>query len=269
MLSKLAAICGHLPLIMAQSTDYDYDYSDMNDIADGYGFSWEPHQVDTDDGWRLSLLRITAVYDEPIKSDKPPVFLIHGAYGTGYGFVQGWFFEPGLPGLLAKQGYDVWLGNSRGTPLSSHNSKDGTWSDEERWDFNWADMGQYDIPAFVDKIIEVTEKPKVTLMGYSQGGAQIFYALAKDQDRYADKVHRFIGLAPCHVYRETTTYAEQRYDYINYRKDGILHAGLENGESIASLMYFTQIGLAKQFQEPISFEDWVDGKIYSTPVDLS
>ena len=102
MLSKLAAICGHLPLIMAQSTDYDYDYSAMDDIADGYGLSWEPHQVDTDDGWRLSLLRITADYDEPIKSDKPPVFMIHGAYGTGDGFMENMLLGLGLPGLLAK-----------------------------------------------------------------------------------------------------------------------------------------------------------------------
>ena len=64
-------------------------------------------------------------------------------------------------------GYDVWLGNNRGTPYSDYNIKDGTWSLKERWSVDWSDMGQYDIPAFVDKIIEVTEKPKVTLMGYS------------------------------------------------------------------------------------------------------
>ena len=268
MLSKYAAICGCLPLILAQGIDYDYDYSEMDKVADKHGFSWEPHQVDTEDGWRLSLLRITAVHDEPIKSDKPPLFIIHGAYGSGDSLTKGYFLEPGLPGLLAEQGYDVWLGNSRGAPLSNHNSRDGTWSDEERWDFDWSDMGQYDIPVFVDKIIEVTGKPKVTLMGYSAGGAQIFYALAKNQDRYADKVHRFVGLAPCHVYREPLTYAEARYNHIYYRKHGILEYGA-NGASVASLMYFSQVGLARQFQEPISFEDWVNGKIYSTPVDLS
>ena len=39
--------------------------------------------------------------------------------------------------------------------------------------------------------------------------------------------------------------------------------------SINSYMYFYQIGIAGQFQEPISLEKWAAGNIYSTPVDLS
>ena len=62
-------------------------------------------------------------------------------------------------------------------------------------------MGKYDIPVFVEKIIEVTGKPKVTMMGYSTGGAQMMYALATDQDYYADKVHRFVGLSSCQYLR--------------------------------------------------------------------
>ena len=75
------------------------------------------------------------------------------------------------PIYLAERGYDVWLGNSRGIPYSNVNIKDGEWSLKERWNHSWADMGQYDIPAFVERIIEETEKPKVTLLGNSQGGA--------------------------------------------------------------------------------------------------
>ena len=67
-------------------------------------------------------------------------------------------------------------------------------------------MGRYDIPAFVDKVREVTGKEKITIMGYSQGGAQIFYALSTNHDWFVDKVHRFVALAPCHYFRETSTY---------------------------------------------------------------
>ena len=42
---------------------------------------------------------------------------------------------------------------------------------KERWNWSWAEMGVYDLPAFIDKIIEVTGKPKVTLVGYSMGSA--------------------------------------------------------------------------------------------------
>ena len=82
-------------------------------------------------------------------------------------------------------------------------------------------MGRYDIPAFVDKILEVTGKPKVTLMGYSQGGAQIFYALAKNQDWYASRIHRFVGLAPCHYYRDVFGYDYQRLRFLKLNQLGL------------------------------------------------
>jgi len=44
-------------------------------------------------------------------------------------------------------GYDVWLGNDRGTWPSNRNERDGEWSLEERWNFNYGDMGVYDMPA--------------------------------------------------------------------------------------------------------------------------
>ena len=63
-------------------------------------------------------------------------------------------------------------------------------------------MGLYDIPACVDKMLEVTGKPKVTLIGYSQGSAQMYYGLAKKQDYFAARVHRFIALGSC-IYANT------------------------------------------------------------------
>ena len=99
------------------------------------------------------------------------------------------------------------MGNNRGTLYSNTNKNDDKWTLREHWDFNSAEMGAYDIPACVDRILEVTGKPKVTLMGYSQGSAQIYYGLAKKQDYFAPRVHRFIGLASC-IYANipTSTY---------------------------------------------------------------
>ena len=56
----------------------------------------------------------------------------------------------------------------------------------------------YDVPAFIDKILEETNKEKVTYIGYSQGTAQMFYALSKLEDSYfADRINRFVAMAPC------------------------------------------------------------------------
>ena len=178
MLYKLAAICCQTLLVSAQQGNQLVNYEEMDALASEWGFKWEHHEVYTEEGWRLALHRIRAVKGVPVESDKPPLFIMHGAYDTDFIFLERFFRDPGLPGLLAEQGYDVWMGNGRGTPYSNYNTKDGTWSEEERWDFDWADMGRYDIPVFVDKIIEVAGKPKVTLMGYSEGNAQLFYALA-------------------------------------------------------------------------------------------
>ena len=73
----------------------------------------------------------------------------HGAGMTGDVFL-GWEADKSLPARLAERGYDVWLGNDRGTPYSNYNVNDDAdpaWTDEEHWDFSWADMGKYDIPA--------------------------------------------------------------------------------------------------------------------------
>ena len=57
-----------------------------------------------------------------------------------------------MPLQLFEQGFDIWLGNNRGTRYSNLNHHHPEES-EERWDFSWAEMGEYDIPAMIDLII--------------------------------------------------------------------------------------------------------------------
>ena len=81
---------------------------------------------------------------------------------------------------------------------------------KERWNFSWAEMGLYDLPAEIDKVLEVTRKPKVTFLGYSQGGSQAYYAMAKNQDYFAKRVHRFVSMASC-LYSDTFVYGYERW----------------------------------------------------------
>ena len=65
-------------LISAQ--DNDLSYKEMDETAESYGYSWKPYVVETEDGWLLTVFRITAVDGVELSQseeniDKPPVFM--------------------------------------------------------------------------------------------------------------------------------------------------------------------------------------------------
>jgi len=112
------------------------------------------------------------------------------------------------------------------------------------------------------------------MMGYSTGGAQMFYALATDQDYYATRVNRFVGLSPCQFMNINDTFENQVEYYAKHYELGVYNywggddssLNAENCKEISSAvcsntltdgaggafstkswMYFTQIGLAGRF----------------------
>ena len=38
---------------------------------------------------------------------------------------------------------------------------------KEYWSFTWAEMGYYDLPATVNKVLQETSSPKLTLIAHS------------------------------------------------------------------------------------------------------
>lgn len=84
---------------------------------------------------------------------------------------QIWFKEKKvgkpIPLQLFDAGYDVWLGNNRGSyncelqtiRMSQMNQKDV-------WDWSYPEMAKYDLPAFILKIKQVTEQDQVAYIGY-------------------------------------------------------------------------------------------------------
>ena len=57
-------------------------------------------------------------------------------------------------------------------------------------------MGEYDLPAVLEFIENYTFQPKIAYVGHSQGTAQMFYALATNQDYFKHRVNVFVALAP-------------------------------------------------------------------------
>ena len=155
--------------------------------------------------------------------DRLPLLFQHGYREWAGGWVGRGFIGKAMPLRLVDEGYDVWMGNNRGVFYSNKNDRDGEWSLEERWSFDWTDMGLYDMPAQIEKVIEVTGKPKITVIGYSAGAAQNVYGMAKKPDFFYQNVNRFIGVGPCLIsypsdypYPADALYWKDQYDQGNY-----------------------------------------------------
>ena len=70
--------------------------------------------------------------------------------------------------LLADAGYDVWLGNFRGNMYSrNHTTLDP--DQEIFWRFSWDQMGEFDLPAMLHYVKNMTGRQKILYVGHSMG----------------------------------------------------------------------------------------------------
>ena len=194
-----------------------------------YGYAWEPVKVKTDDGYTLTTFHITGkvakdgsvVTREPTQ---PPVLVQHGLGSDAATWL--WMYTSGnpLPLTLYDEGFDVWLGNNRGTEYSQvHETL--TTADKEFWLYDWAQMGTYDTPANIKMIKEQTSHDKILYLGYSQGTTQMFYGLSKfEESFYADSLLKVATFAPCIRFAADDFKAWNRAIF-KYEDLGIYHEG--------------------------------------------
>ncbi|KAH6923659.1 hypothetical protein HPB50_004399 [Hyalomma asiaticum] len=151
-------------------------------LARSKGYPVEEHVTTTEDGYVLSLQRVGGRLLPPLG---PPVLLVHGLLSSAAEWVINYPHQS-LAFLLADAGYDVWLGNCRGTPYSrghlEHSDSDGRY-----WDFRLDEVGLFDLPALVDYVLERTGWPQLFLVGFSQGNTAAWAMLA-DKPQYNRKV---------------------------------------------------------------------------------
>ena len=68
---------------------------------------------------------------------------------------------------MARAGYDVWLGNSRGNKYSKGHQ--GSISNYDRWNYDFEEMGDLDITTEIDYALKVSGEKKLAYIGHSQG----------------------------------------------------------------------------------------------------
>ncbi|WOG85708.1 hypothetical protein DCAR_0104899 [Daucus carota subsp. sativus] len=143
------------------------------------GYKCEDYDVITDDGYVLRMHRFPqGRINYRGRGKKPPVYLQHGVLVDASNWFTVSHADQALPLILVEAGFDVWLGNTRGTRYSRKHVSGNFSNSDDYWDFTFSEMGKYDLPAFIDFVILQTGQ-KVHYMGHSLGTTQFFAAFSE------------------------------------------------------------------------------------------
>lgn len=186
--------------------------ADVGYYARRVGLDVEKSKVTTEDGFIIDLWHVydprdyekipspesassssTKRIKYPNSKRKYPVLLMHGLLQSSGAYCCN--DDDSMAFWLCKSGYDVWLGNNRCGFEPRHEAF--RYSDPRMWCWNIRQMGVYDLPALVDRVLQDTGFSKLGLVCHSQGTTQTFVALAKDQrPELGEKISVFCALAP-------------------------------------------------------------------------
>ena len=100
-----------------------YNYTEFEEVCNLWGYTYEAYNTYTDDGWYLTIFQITGRLDGSQRQVNPnatnPVLFQHGALEDAHLHLA--VSMIGKPWVLSlyDAGYEVFLGNNRGTKYSS------------------------------------------------------------------------------------------------------------------------------------------------------
>ena len=181
------------------TAEYPKFAEQMND----YKYKWEAFDVKSSDGYDLTMFRIVGKNGyEWYKPSRPehPVLIMNGfmADGTSWFEIGGLDFgnskNAPLPTALFDAGFDVFIGNPRGSPQSNKAND----SSVAYWDFGLDGLNE-DVKAFISSIKTATENENATInyVGMNVGNTQMFYGLANGDAALKKDIHKFVALTPC------------------------------------------------------------------------
>uniref|UniRef100_A0A8C6SKX3 Lipase, gastric n=1 Tax=Neogobius melanostomus TaxID=47308 RepID=A0A8C6SKX3_9GOBI len=164
-----------------------------SEIIRRWGFPAEEHEVETEDGYILTLNRIPHSSGGALEVMMSLVLLQHGLLAAG----SNWVTNPpdsALGFFLSQSGFDVWIGNSRGNTWSRRH-RHLTPDQEEFWAFSHDEMALKDLPAVIDYVLNTTQQQQLSYIGHSQG-TTIGFMLFSSRPDLSEKVKLFVALAP-------------------------------------------------------------------------
>ncbi|EGW33625.1 uncharacterized protein SPAPADRAFT_60962 [Spathaspora passalidarum NRRL Y-27907] len=156
-----------------------------------FGYDIESRIVKTKDDYLLTIHRIKG-RDRP--SNGKVIYLHHGLLMNCEIWCTMIEKYNNLPFLLYDLGYDVWMGNNRGSKYSQRHLFYKS-NSVRFWDFSLDEFALFDIPNTIDYILKVSGAEKLTYIGFSQGSAQAFASVSVNID-LNDKIDQLIAISP-------------------------------------------------------------------------
>ncbi|CAG9762800.1 unnamed protein product [Ceutorhynchus assimilis] len=185
-------------IIAVGQNNYDYEAEvGMNtpQIFSHRKIAYKTYQVTTQDGYILSLFQL------PRKERRGVVVLQHSLSLDSSVFLVSQ--KRSIAMEIYNSGYEVWLPNFRGLPLSDQHIK----PDIEKltyWDFSFHEIGLYDFPAILKLIVNVTGEKVIVINHSLSSTASLVYAAVKPQEAEA-MVKVFVNMAASAFMNHTQT----------------------------------------------------------------
>ncbi len=123
----------------------------------------------TDDGWENQLRHYPG--------DGPPVVLVHGMGANHYNY--DFREEVSLAAWLQAEGWDVWVVGLRGDP-GSRPAERG-----QQRSYTFDAFAEQDVPAAIDRVLELTDAEQVEWVGHSMGGMLLYAYLRQHPEKVA------------------------------------------------------------------------------------
>ncbi|XP_003739073.1 gastric triacylglycerol lipase [Galendromus occidentalis] len=174
----------------------------MNSIGDYVrynGYTFSEHLVSTTDGVILQVHRIrreTAF----IANQSIPVLMLPGVMTSSFDFIAN-LPHQSVGFFLADMGYDVWLGNFRGTRYGSMSNS----THPNIYNATLDDQALLDTPAMIDAVLNETGFKDLHVVAHSKGATGLLATLS-DLPEYNSKVRLFSALAPAVFFRDTSRF---------------------------------------------------------------